>query len=277
MVRTERLAATADRSGMLEQPPDSPGEVTPEDAQVPSSRFDPVSRRLVRDTVEYWKSAPYPLSFMDGYDVKRRLQDAASGSTATADIAHALAAGDGLLDPRAAGPVRRTRSGQRPPPNDRGRRPGERCLATPVDARLTPVLRAPRSTSRRRRSGRLTKRLIFSSWTVVPQAVASVLSYEAERRMMASPGIRTPPSSGRRCGRCSSSAGDGRPGDEHLRAGLPERGPGAADGPPRAYGRPPGRGDTKVTRDPNVGPCAGANSKGASPFRAVSTEGRRHR
>ena len=29
-----------------------------------------------------------------------------------------------------------------------------------------------------------TKRLIFSSWQVVPQAVASVLSYEAERRMM---------------------------------------------------------------------------------------------
>lgn len=30
----------------------------------------------------------------------------------------------------------------------------------------------------------MTKRLIFSSWTVVPQAVAAVLSYEAERRMM---------------------------------------------------------------------------------------------
>lgn len=31
---------------------------------------------------------------------------------------------------------------------------------------------------------RFTKRLVFSSWRVVPKAIASVLSYEAERCMM---------------------------------------------------------------------------------------------
>ena len=74
--------------------------MTPEDARA-FVAFDAVSRRLgSRDTVEYWKSAPYPLSFMQGYEVKRRLQDAAAADpVATADIAHALATGDGLLDP----------------------------------------------------------------------------------------------------------------------------------------------------------------------------------
>ena len=34
---------------------------------------------------------------------------------------------------------------------------------------------------------RLTKRLIFSSWQVVPKAVAALLSYEAERRFAGLP------------------------------------------------------------------------------------------
>ncbi len=39
-----------------------------------------------------------------------------------------------------------------------------------------------------------TKRLVFSSWLVVPKAIAAVLSYEAERRMI-SADRKTEPSS----------------------------------------------------------------------------------
>ena len=36
------------------------------------------------------------------------------------------------------------------------------------------------------RAGGVTKRLVFSSWTVVPQVIAALVSYEAERQMMRS-------------------------------------------------------------------------------------------
>lgn len=100
MSRTERLAATADRSGMLEQRSFAPGTVTPSDART-FVAFDTVNRRLgATDPVEYWKSAPYPLSFMEGYDVKRRLRTAIeTDPLASAEVARALAGADGLLDP----------------------------------------------------------------------------------------------------------------------------------------------------------------------------------
>ena len=34
---------------------------------------------------------------------------------------------------------------------------------------------------------KVTKRLVFSAWHMVPRAVASLVSYEAERRMMRAP------------------------------------------------------------------------------------------
>ncbi len=44
-------------------------------------------------------------------------------------------------------------------------------------------------------AARFTKRLVFSSWHVVPKAVATLLSYEAERRMVTSfdPAARNTP------------------------------------------------------------------------------------
>ena len=37
----------------------------------------------------------------------------------------------------------------------------------------------------------VTKRLVFSAWHMVPRAVASLVSYEAERRMMRAPHPRS--------------------------------------------------------------------------------------
>ncbi len=184
MVRTERLAATQDRSGMLEQRASSAGDVTAGDART-FVAFDTVSRRLgASDAVEYWKSTPYPLAFMEGYEVKRRLRAAlATDPAAVADIARALAGGDGLLDPEML-----ARYAELDPGNGRLRGLAADMLESGAWRLLwmpaSLPYHAPRGPYRAPSARSITKRLVFSSWTVVPQAVASVLSYEAERRMM---------------------------------------------------------------------------------------------
>ncbi len=184
MTRTERLAATASRSGMLQHQTRPPGPVTTSDARS-FVTFDAVSRTVgAADTVEYWKSAPYPLAFMDGYDVKRRLKDAVSNPALAPDLAAVIEQGDGLLDPAALDAYGKLDAG-----NARLRSIAADVLETKawrllwVPASL-PYYDTPRSDFSSLALRSLTKRLIFSSWQVVPQAVASVLSYEAERRMM---------------------------------------------------------------------------------------------
>ena len=184
MTRTERLAATRDRSGMLEHRLQPPSEVTPGDARA-FVAFDAVSR-IVRapDPVEFWKSAPYPLSFMQDYHVKRRLRDTLEVDPgAAADVARALANGDGLVDPDSI-----ARYDELDPGNARLRALSHDMIDSGAWRLLwlPPSLPyyAPRGAFRSGGRGSITKRLVFSSWTVVPQAVASVLSYEAERLMM---------------------------------------------------------------------------------------------
>ena len=60
----------------------------------------------------------------------------------------------------------------------------EAPLGAAVDAVLRPgQVYSPFS------DGSVTKRLIFSAWSSVPTSVASLLSYEAERRMVAGSGL----------------------------------------------------------------------------------------
>jgi hypothetical protein len=184
MVRTERLAATADRSGMLRSQALEPGRVTPEDART-FVTFDRVSRAVgATDSIEYWKSAPYPLSFMEGYDVKRRLKDASSDSQRGPELAAMLEGGDGLLDPAML-----ARYETVDPGNARLRNLATELLDTKAWRLLwvpasMPYYETPRSDFSSATLRSFTKRLVFSSWQVVPQAVATLLSYEAERRMM---------------------------------------------------------------------------------------------
>src|SRR5205823_7818460 len=79
MVRTERLSITPDRNGMLiERRPDG---VHLETADLESfTVVDALARGLDGgDMVEYWKSAPYLLTFMDDYKLTRALDRAGQG------------------------------------------------------------------------------------------------------------------------------------------------------------------------------------------------------
>ena len=75
MIRTERLGATEDRNGMLEEMPAASCRLETEDLKTYLS-LQRIARALDQpDTLEYWKAAPYLLSFMDEYDFKEEVTE----------------------------------------------------------------------------------------------------------------------------------------------------------------------------------------------------------
>jgi hypothetical protein len=183
MTRTERLAVKADRSGMLDPQVPVCTDVTPLDLRS-FMTLDGVSRLVgaAGESIEYWKSAPYPLSFMDGYDVKRRMRATIDPVRSTA-MAEMLKPGAGILDPGLIERYERLDPGNarmRALAADMLDTGGWRMLWLPPSL---PYYRLRGEFKKAARSGQ-TKRLVFSSWNVVPQAISCVLSYEAERLMM---------------------------------------------------------------------------------------------
>lgn len=186
MSRTERIRESEDEGGMLREVPAEevtlgPGEV--EDF-VGLSR---VGAALGHPQVlEYWKSAPYLLSFMDAYKLKRELVARIDAGVDPGDGAHGEVAGllgehPGLLLPW----PQIEEYGALDPRNARLRsllgwleRTGAWRLLW-----LPPSLpyHEPGSPFDRAAAEGLSKRLVFSTWTVVPKALAGLVSYHVER------------------------------------------------------------------------------------------------
>ncbi len=184
MARTERLAVTSDRSGMLREIASS-ARLEESDVRQYLSSSRVATALDHGEIVEYWKSAPYLLNFMDEYELKKSFR-AAVGSGGTPELYHALsqpAAGllpwDDVLAYRKIDPA-----------NSRLRA----LLQDTVEKDLWKMLWLPPSMPYYSlggafadgRSLETTKRLVFSSWKVVPKVIATVLSHEAERRMIGS-------------------------------------------------------------------------------------------
>lgn len=129
-----------------------------------------VARKVEAPQVaEYWKSAPYMFSFMGSYKLAERAR-----AGATAQLARI--ARPAML------PMGRIRKGAELDPGN-GRM---RLLASDVfdDAGLHRRLWLPPSLGYLEGSPKgLTKTLVFSAWQLVPEAIAGILSYEAERRV----------------------------------------------------------------------------------------------
>ena len=176
MCRTERpLAGTAD---MLTTKADHPEPPTSDDL------LGYVAMRRVADeiegqlSIEYWKSAPYFLNFMDGYQLSRRFKrfDFAWGQR------QKLLKGAQLIDRsvlKAGGDIE--------PGNARLRQ----LVAETLDKGLWRLLWLPPSLTYYEPAGAYadvdpadtTKRLIFSSWAAAPTAISALLSWSALRRM----------------------------------------------------------------------------------------------
>lgn len=179
MTRTERLATTPDRDGLV---------VTctlPEVALLSDDVRD--FRRLQgvatvvngQDPLEYWRAAPYVLELMENYQIKQRFQEHDPSDPA---LVEALSQGASGLS------WERVRGYQRIDPANAKMR----GLAADVLDRgawqlvwISPSLPyyeldGPYAEPQLRE---FTKRLVFSSWAVAPKAIGTVISYEAERRI----------------------------------------------------------------------------------------------
>lgn len=185
MVRTERLALAADRNGMLVEI-----ENRPRLAAKDLERYvalQQVAKSLGHDDVmEYWKSAPYLINFMEEYDFKRGLADAAKNADISPDLLKAVQGMQGNLLRRED--IERYR--QLDPANARLRGLHEDLIGRETWRLLwippaLPYYQGVGPFAEPQLAG-FTKRLVFSNWRVVPKAIAAVLSYEAERSMMQS-------------------------------------------------------------------------------------------
>ncbi len=186
MCRTEKLAVTEDRSGMLRDA-DGPG-VTLRPEHVHSYLG---TKRIAdalghRDIIDYWKASPFLLNFMDAdhYKLKSLLRESldeddellADALSRSADVLLGRDAWHRYrrIDPRHAQLDHLLR-------DTIERRWWRRLWIPPAHPDY-----APEGVFAGGDAAHMTKRLVFSNWHVVPRAISVLLSYEAERRMMTS-------------------------------------------------------------------------------------------
>ncbi|WP_432973503.1 helicase-related protein [Dactylosporangium sp. CA-233914] len=193
MVRTERLASTDDRNGMLAT---ATGAVTAPSAQ--DIRAFVAAARLAADAahdsaahdhalVELWKSTPYLLSFLgqENYKVKRNVVEALEDPARAARLTRQLPANPAALRWKDIDRYRQVDVG-----NARLRRLLA-DIARPAAHRLLWVPPAapyyePSGDFAPAEARALTKRLVFSAWNAAPTAISALTSYEVERQTVGS-------------------------------------------------------------------------------------------
>ena len=182
MSRTERLRVSTESDGMLREVRCAGVELTAGDVQ-DFLALEKIGREVRQPRVlDYWKSAPYLLSFMDDYQLKKKVVaglDMSSGNgleKLLTDGGRVSLSWDELeayaeLDPANA----RLRS------LIEWMERGEAWRLLWLPAALPYYAESgPWHTARKQQ---FTKRLIFSTWQVVPKAVAGMVSYDVERRI----------------------------------------------------------------------------------------------
>jgi len=178
MARTERLAATPDRDGMLHEL-DTIVSVEPNDLRSYLRLGDLAETVEHHEPTEYWKAGPYLVNFMERYKLKEAIEQAAEDGLL--EEGERLEPGPGLLswsDIDAYELVDPQNGRLRWLLKDLDKNRAFELLWMPPSFRYYDtgsVYESPEA-------ARFTKRLIFSGWAVVPKVVSSLVSYEAERR-----------------------------------------------------------------------------------------------
>lgn len=175
MSRTERVGSTSERDSMLAEPPMAV-KLAPADLHQAAAASRVARAADAPEITEYWKSAPYLLNFMRDYTLKRRLKELACKPDPALVAALAEAEGQALRREaiEAYQPIE--------PGNGRLRSLMSDLFDAGLDQQLwiSPALPyyGPAASG-----APATKALVFSAWQMVPDALAALLSYEAERRM----------------------------------------------------------------------------------------------
>lgn len=190
MCRTERLAVTTDRNGMLREVdmPAATFDIT--DAQAFGWTDRTAALVGTADCVELWKSGAYLLNFMEDYELKRKVRQALSQKDSGLL--------DALREPDAS--IFKSDAVRQYEPVDAGNAKLRSLLAESIDRGGWKLLWMPPSLPYYSPRGvftdpglsDFTKALVFSSWQLVPKVIAVIGSYEAERRMVRSGGQSIP-------------------------------------------------------------------------------------
>ncbi|AZL13425.1 helicase [Brevibacterium aurantiacum] len=186
MSRTERLAATADTDGMLEEKVFGDLVLTPSDVKGWRA-LDDISRAIgTGGAFEYWRSGPYTHNMMDTTGYKTQEKFLSKLEAEDEELLNTLRSHrDSLL------PWTSIRHYKRVEPAN----PKLRALITDLTssgawklAWISPSLPyfEPGGAYSGAEAQRFTKKLIFSAWNVVPKTIASLVSYEMERLAVAS-------------------------------------------------------------------------------------------
>jgi hypothetical protein len=181
MVRTERLASSTDRNGMLQQIlPQKPGLLISDVADYVSLQSMAAFMEK-SDVMEFWKTAPYLLNFMDEYTLKSAFSEALNDPQKNSTLTEIACKNMGMflssLDIRSYKQLDPRNMRLREIANEYMESGIWQCLWLP------PSLPYYQPATCFTQVGKPTKRLIFSSWKVVPKVLATYFSYEAERRM----------------------------------------------------------------------------------------------
>lgn len=180
MARTERVSATRARDGMIG------GNARPLVSRPGDLVAGIEARRIARehashDTTEYWKSAPYLLDFMRDYDLKRKVLRACKDEAKRRALERRARKSGLLLNPAAVRGFR-----ELDPPNARMRALLEEALPKRAERVLwvPPSLPYVEPAAPFHGAPRYLKTLVFSEWQLAPDAIASLVSYEVERRLV---------------------------------------------------------------------------------------------
>jgi len=181
MARTERLAATPDRDGMLSEL-DALVSVEAVDLHAYLRLGDLAEAVEQHEPTEYWKAGPYLFNFMEKYKLKEALDGAAQGGLLPEG--ERLGPGPGLLswdDIEAYRSIDPQNGRLRWLINDLDGHRAFELLWVPPSMRYYET----GSVYESEEAASFTKRLIFSGWALVPKVVSSLVSFEAERRAYA--------------------------------------------------------------------------------------------
>jgi hypothetical protein len=143
-----------------------------------------VARELSQpDTIEYWKSVPYLLNFMEGYELRRQLDRALENPIQHSSLASILDRATNTLLHQ--GDLEAFRDVDPGAPRLR------ELIEDVIDPGAWRLLWIPPAMPYYQLGGAygehalasFTKRLVFSAWRAVPRSVAGLLSYLAEREI----------------------------------------------------------------------------------------------
>jgi len=182
MCRTERAGLTQRQDAMLSESEERPAIQACDLHEVVLA--DKVASCVgAQDIIEYWKSSPYLVNFLRRYEFRRKLEEQCNNNAPEGLISIFNSHGHRLLrkeDIQAYQEVK--------PVNPRMRY----LFSKTIDRGLWKILWLPPSMPYSKPEGpysdvnSATKYLVFSAWNVVPDAIAALCSYEAERGMLAS-------------------------------------------------------------------------------------------